>query len=60
MSVCCNWVGTAYQKLGDFTQAMFYYQKGFRIAEKLAAEVGTPQARRDLAISLEKIRGLPQ
>ena len=53
-----NNLGNVSEAQGRLTQAQQHYEKSLQIAEKLAEETGTVQARRDLSVSYNKLGGI--
>nr|WP_291832980.1 hypothetical protein [Candidatus Microthrix sp.] len=47
-----------YRAQGDWTQAEAAYQSSLNIRERLAEQLGTPEALRDHSISLNKLSEL--
>lgn len=53
-------MGRIRQKQGNFTSALETYRKSLAICEKLSLELGTPQSRRDLAVSYNLVGDILQ
>ncbi len=60
LSISYGRLGGIAEAQGDLEAAKDYYAQDMKLAESLAAETGTVQARRDLSISYEKLGGIAE